>query len=49
VISLRGKIVPICDLGAHLGLHTEERAEGNIVIVEAGNATAGVEETPLAA
>jgi purine-binding chemotaxis protein CheW len=42
VISLRGKIVPICDLGAHLGLHTEERAEGNIVIVEAGNATAGI-------
>jgi purine-binding chemotaxis protein CheW len=42
VISLRGKIVPVCDLGAHLGLHAEERSEGNIVIVEAGDSTAGI-------
>jgi purine-binding chemotaxis protein CheW len=42
VISLRGKIVPVCDLGAHLGLPTEKGSEGNIVIVEAGSSTAGI-------
>src|SRR3954466_14922190 len=35
VISLRGKIVPVYDLAARLGLVTEESAEGGkIVIVE---------------
>jgi purine-binding chemotaxis protein CheW len=42
VISLRGKIVPVCDLGAHLGIHTEQSSDGNIVIVEARNSTAGI-------
>jgi purine-binding chemotaxis protein CheW len=42
VISLRGKIVPVCDLAAHLGLHEGERSKGNIVIVEAGTSTAGI-------
>jgi purine-binding chemotaxis protein CheW len=34
--------VPVCDLAAHLGLHVEERSVGNIVIVEAGDSTAGI-------
>src|SRR4051812_39286125 len=42
VISLRGKIIPVCDLAARLGL-TTERAEGaKIVIVETDGGTAGV-------
>jgi purine-binding chemotaxis protein CheW len=43
VISLRGKIVPVYDLAARLGLKTEERAEGGkIVIVETATDMAGV-------
>ena len=43
VISLRGKIVPVYDLAARLGLETEERAEGGkIVIVETATDMAGV-------
>jgi purine-binding chemotaxis protein CheW len=42
VISLRGKIVPVCDLGARLGLHAERRVAGKIVIVETGSVTAGI-------
>jgi purine-binding chemotaxis protein CheW len=43
VISLRGKIVPVYDLAARLGLRTEERAEGGkIVIVETATDMAGV-------
>jgi purine-binding chemotaxis protein CheW len=43
VISLRGKIVPVYDLAARLGLHTEEQAEGGkIVIVETATDMAGV-------
>jgi purine-binding chemotaxis protein CheW len=43
VISLRGKIVPVYDLAARLGLQTEERAEGGkIVIVETATDMAGV-------
>ena len=43
VISLRGKIIPVADLSARLGLYTEERNDGGkIVIVEAGSITAGV-------
>jgi purine-binding chemotaxis protein CheW len=43
VISLRGKIVPVYDLAARLGLATEERPEGGkIVIVETATDMAGV-------
>ena len=42
VISLRGKIVPVLDLGLRLGLVTEPAAEQNIVIVEAECGTSGV-------
>ena len=43
VISLRGKIVPVYDLAARLGLETEEQAEnGKIVIVETATDMAGV-------
>jgi purine-binding chemotaxis protein CheW len=42
VISLRGKIVPVCDLGSRLGLRTELAAQAKIVIVETGGGTAGV-------
>jgi purine-binding chemotaxis protein CheW len=41
VISLRGKIVPVCDLGARLGLGGGE-GSGKIVIVETGSVTAGI-------
>jgi purine-binding chemotaxis protein CheW len=42
VISLRGKIVPVCDLGVRLGLATERAANAKIVIVETEGGTAGV-------
>jgi purine-binding chemotaxis protein CheW len=43
VISLRGKIVPVYDLAARLGLQTEEPREGGkIVIVETATDMAGV-------
>lgn len=42
VISLRGKIVPVCDLGVRLGLVNEDRVAGKIVIVETGSVTAGI-------
>ena len=42
VISLRGKIVPVCDLGARLGLPTELAEQAKIVIVETDTGTAGV-------
>lgn len=42
VISLRGKIVPVCDLGARLGLATQVGEASKIVIVETGSGTAGV-------
>src|SRR3954451_8667571 len=42
VISLRGKIIPVCDLAARLGL-SNVRADGaKIVIVETAGGTAGV-------
>src|SRR3954466_7227570 len=42
VISLRGKIVPVYDLAARLGLVTEGSAEGGkIVIVETATDMAG--------
>jgi purine-binding chemotaxis protein CheW len=42
VISLRGKIIPVADLGARLGLVTEAADGGKIVVVESGSVTAGV-------
>src|SRR3954467_9806388 len=42
VISLRGKIVPVVDLGVLLGLQRVSGGEGKIVIVESDDRTAGV-------
>jgi purine-binding chemotaxis protein CheW len=42
VINLRGKIVPVYDLAARLGLAATEGKEANIVIVEASSGIAGV-------
>jgi purine-binding chemotaxis protein CheW len=42
VISLRGRIVPVYDLAARLGVPSELTEHTKIVIVEAGNETAGV-------
>ena len=42
VISLRGRIVPVYDLAARLGLRSELTDQTKIVIVEAGSETAGV-------
>jgi purine-binding chemotaxis protein CheW len=42
VISLRGKIVPVCDLSARLGLPSRTDEDAKIVIVEAGGRIAGV-------
>jgi purine-binding chemotaxis protein CheW len=42
VISLRGRIIPVYDLAARLGLASELSEQTKIVIVEAGNETAGV-------
>jgi purine-binding chemotaxis protein CheW len=42
VISLRGKIIPVGDLGARLGLSTEQNHTGKIVVVESGSVTAGI-------
>ena len=42
VISLRGKIIPVADLAARLGLVTEPVEGAKIVVVESGSVTAGV-------
>jgi purine-binding chemotaxis protein CheW len=42
VISLRGKIVPVCDLALRLGRSHETPANAKIVIVETTHGTAGV-------
>jgi purine-binding chemotaxis protein CheW len=42
VISLRGKIIPVADLAARLGLQTESVEGAKIVVVESGSVTAGV-------
>jgi purine-binding chemotaxis protein CheW len=42
VIGLRGKIIPIFDLGARLQLATGGREPGKIVILEAGTSQVGV-------
>ncbi|HET8977532.1 MAG TPA: chemotaxis protein CheW [Solirubrobacteraceae bacterium] len=42
VISLRGRIVPVYDVAARLGLSSELTEQSKIVIVETGTETAGV-------
>jgi purine-binding chemotaxis protein CheW len=42
VIGLRGKIIPIYDLAARMGLPATEEELGKIVIVETGGSQAGV-------
>jgi purine-binding chemotaxis protein CheW len=42
VISLRGRIVPVYDIAARLGVSSALGDDAKIVIVEAGNETAGV-------
>jgi len=42
VISLRGRIVPVYDLAARLGVPSELTEQTKIVIVEAGSEIAGV-------
>jgi len=41
VISLRGRIIPVCELAAQLGM-TTEKPHGNIIVVEAGDIVAGI-------
>src|SRR5918999_4235568 len=42
VIGLRGKIIPIFDLAARMGLHQTGVEQGKIVIVESGSGQVGV-------
>jgi purine-binding chemotaxis protein CheW len=42
VISLRGKIIPVCNLAGRLGLETQRVDNAKIVIVETAGGTAGV-------
>lgn len=42
VISLRGRIVPVYDVVARIGGHTEVSEQTKIIIVEIGGETAGV-------
>ena len=42
VISLRGKIIPVCDLAARLGIMAGDGERQKIVIVETANGTAGL-------
>jgi purine-binding chemotaxis protein CheW len=42
VISLRGKIIPVCDLASRLGLPVSTEQDQKIVIVETTTGTAGV-------
>jgi purine-binding chemotaxis protein CheW len=42
VISLRGKIIPVCDLATRLGSTSADGTTGKIVIVETENGPAGV-------
>jgi purine-binding chemotaxis protein CheW len=42
VISLRGKIIPVCDLAARLGSYTETSESAKIGIIETENGQAGV-------
>jgi purine-binding chemotaxis protein CheW len=42
VISLRGKIIPVCDLASRLGVTAANADDAKIVIVETTTGTAGV-------
>ena len=42
VISLRGRIIPVYDIGVRIGRPTEVSGQTKIVIVEIGSETAGV-------
>jgi len=42
VISLRGRIIPVCDLATRLGVTRPEGEPGKIVIVETASSTAGI-------
>jgi purine-binding chemotaxis protein CheW len=42
VISLRGKIIPVFDLGLRIGVHAEPTDDQKIVIIETDSGTAGV-------
>jgi purine-binding chemotaxis protein CheW len=42
VINLRGRIIPIYDLGAHLGVGSTPDADSRIVILDTGSETLGV-------
>jgi purine-binding chemotaxis protein CheW len=42
VISLRGKIIPVCDLASRLGVAAANPDDAKIVIVETATGTAGV-------
>jgi purine-binding chemotaxis protein CheW len=42
VISLRGKIIPVCDLAGRLGIERQPEGRSNIVIVETAGGTAGI-------
>lgn len=42
VISLRGKIIPVCDLAARLGVGADNGVAGQIVVVETASGTAGI-------
>jgi purine-binding chemotaxis protein CheW len=42
VINLRGRIIPVVDLKQRLGLQADGSNESKIVIVEAGDVTAGL-------
>ena len=41
VISLRGQIIPVCELATQLGMATD-RPHGNIIVVESGDVIAGI-------
>ncbi|MGD0197045.1 MAG: chemotaxis protein CheW [Solirubrobacteraceae bacterium] len=41
VISLRGKIIPVCDLARRLGVRGGDGRGGKIIVVEAGEHTVG--------
>jgi purine-binding chemotaxis protein CheW len=42
VISLRGRIIPVCDLGARMGIHIAECESHSIVVVETATGIAGI-------
>ena len=42
VISLRGKIIPVCDLASRLGLRADGPGRANIIVVETDGGIAGV-------